>query len=162
MRPPACTPQPEVSGRLPLRPAGPAPRPHRLGLRLVLILLSHHGLSAATIAGLLGCDPATVRRWIHRYNTHGPDGLADRPRAGRLAGVATGLASCSAGCSPSPRPGRSLGYGSGWADPPSANAPCAGGSARSPAGGGPGWSPRATPTVTRSWPSCATPSPNFP
>src|SRR5215218_1909720 len=83
MRPPACTPQPEVSGRLPLRPAGPAPRPHRLGLRLVLILLSHHGLSAATIAGLLGCDQTTVRRWIHRYNTHGPDGLADRPRAGR-------------------------------------------------------------------------------
>jgi transposase len=48
-----------------------------------MILLSHHGLPAATIAGLLGCDPATVRRWIHRYNTHGTDGLADRPRAGR-------------------------------------------------------------------------------
>jgi DNA-directed RNA polymerase specialized sigma24 family protein len=30
-----------------------------------MVLLSHHGLSAATIAELLGCDPATVRRWIH-------------------------------------------------------------------------------------------------
>jgi transposase len=35
------------------------------------------------IAELLGCDPATVRRWIHRYNTHGVAGLADLPaRAG--------------------------------------------------------------------------------
>jgi transposase len=46
-----------------------------------MILLSHQGLSAAAIAGLLGCDPATVRRWIHRYNTHGSSGLADRPSA---------------------------------------------------------------------------------
>jgi transposase len=57
--------------------------PHRTAYRLVMILLSHHGLPAATIAGLLGCDPATVRRWIHRYNTRGAAGLADRPRAGR-------------------------------------------------------------------------------
>jgi transposase len=48
-----------------------------------MILLSHHGLSAVTIAGLLGCDPATVRRWIHRYDGHGASGLSDRPRAGR-------------------------------------------------------------------------------
>ena len=57
--------------------------PHRVAVRLVMILLSHHGLPATTIAELLGCDPATVRRWIHRYNTYGTDGLADRPRAGR-------------------------------------------------------------------------------
>ncbi len=57
--------------------------PHRVGCRLVMILLSHHGLPAATIAGLLGCDPATVRRWIHRYNTHGAGGLSDRQRSGR-------------------------------------------------------------------------------
>jgi hypothetical protein len=31
--------------------------PHRIGCRLVMILLSHHGWSAATIAELLGCDP---------------------------------------------------------------------------------------------------------
>jgi transposase len=31
----------------------------------------------------LGCDPATVRRWIHRCNTQGASGLSDRPRAGR-------------------------------------------------------------------------------
>jgi hypothetical protein len=57
--------------------------PHRVGARLVMILLSQQGWPAAQIAGLLGCDPATVRRWIHRYNTHGTVGLADHPRPGR-------------------------------------------------------------------------------
>ena len=57
--------------------------PHRVGARLVMILLSCQGWPAAAIAELLGCDPATVRRWVHRYNTHGVAGLDDRPRAGR-------------------------------------------------------------------------------
>jgi transposase/transposase-like protein len=57
--------------------------PHRVGCRLVMILLSQQGCSAAQIAGLLGCDPSTVRRWIHRYHQHGVGGLGDRPRAGR-------------------------------------------------------------------------------
>src|SRR6266542_1253483 len=35
------------------------------------------------LLALLGCDPATVRRWVHRYDAHGASGLADRPRAGR-------------------------------------------------------------------------------
>jgi hypothetical protein len=30
-----------------------------------MILLSQHGCSAAQIAGLFGCEPCTVRRWIH-------------------------------------------------------------------------------------------------
>jgi transposase len=57
--------------------------PHRVGYRLTMILLSQHGWPAAQIAGLLGCDPSTVRRWIHRYHQHGIGGLYDRPRAGR-------------------------------------------------------------------------------
>jgi transposase len=56
---------------------------HRVGYRLVMILLSQRGWPAAAIAELLGCDPATVRRWIHRYNQDGTAGLADRPRPGR-------------------------------------------------------------------------------
>jgi transposase len=56
---------------------------HRVGYRLVMILLSHRNWSPAAIAELLGCDPATVRRWIHRYNQDGAAGLADRPRPGR-------------------------------------------------------------------------------
>jgi transposase len=56
---------------------------HRVGYRLVMILLSQRDWPAAAIAELLGCDPATVRRWIHRYNQDGAAGLADRPRPGR-------------------------------------------------------------------------------
>jgi transposase len=57
--------------------------PQRVGLRLVMILLSHQRWTPAAIAELLGCDPVTVRRWIHRDNTHGIGGLGDRPRSGR-------------------------------------------------------------------------------
>jgi transposase len=57
--------------------------PHRVGARLVMILLSCRGWPPTAIAELLGCDPATVRRWIHRYNQEGTAGLADRPRSGR-------------------------------------------------------------------------------
>jgi Winged helix-turn helix len=57
--------------------------PHRVGYRLVMILLSQQDWPATKIAELLGCDPRTVRRWVHRYNTHGANGLADRPRVGR-------------------------------------------------------------------------------
>jgi len=41
------------------------------------------GLPAAQIAVLLECHPATVRRWIGRFNIEGLAGLADRPRCGR-------------------------------------------------------------------------------
>jgi transposase len=51
--------------------------------RAVMVLLSLHGLSPAQIAGLLECHPATVRRWIGRFNAEGLAGLADRPRCGR-------------------------------------------------------------------------------
>jgi transposase len=57
--------------------------PHRVATRLVMILLSQRGWPATTIAELLGCDPVTVRRWIHRYNTGGTAALADLPRPGR-------------------------------------------------------------------------------
>jgi hypothetical protein len=52
--------------------------PHRTGCRLVMILLSQQGFAASQIAGLLGYDPSTVRRWIHRYQRHGTTG-AGRP-----------------------------------------------------------------------------------
>jgi transposase len=57
--------------------------PHRTAARLVMILLSCQRWPPAVIAELLGCDPATVRRWIHRYNQYGVAGLTDRPRCGR-------------------------------------------------------------------------------
>jgi len=74
--------------------------PHRVGCRLVMILLSQHGCSAAQIASLLGCDPCTVRRWIHRYHQHGVGGLSDRPERADPAWAARGSASGSCGCWP--------------------------------------------------------------
>jgi transposase len=55
----------------------------RQATRAVMVLLSLHGLQAAQIAALLDCHPATVRRWISRFNSEGMAGLADRPRCGR-------------------------------------------------------------------------------
>ena len=55
----------------------------RQATRTVVVLLSLHGLPAAQIAALLDCHPATVRRWIRRFNREGMAGLADRPRSGR-------------------------------------------------------------------------------
>jgi transposase len=48
-----------------------------------MILLSQQGWSTAAIASLLGCDPRTVRRWIHRYNQAGAHSPGDLPRTGR-------------------------------------------------------------------------------
>ncbi len=55
----------------------------RQATRVMMVLLSLHGLPAAQIAALLECHPATVRRWIGRFNAEGMAGLADRPRCGR-------------------------------------------------------------------------------
>jgi transposase len=66
--------------------------PWRVALRLLMILLSLRGLTAAEIASLLDYDPHTVRRWIDRYNHEGVAGLEDRPRSGapRLGGCRLG------------------------------------------------------------------------
>ena len=55
----------------------------RQAARAMMVQLSLQGLSAAQIAVLLECHPATVRRWIGRFNSEGLAGLADRPRPGR-------------------------------------------------------------------------------
>jgi transposase len=55
----------------------------RQATREVMVLLSLHELAPAQIAALLDCHPATVRRWIGRFNEEGAAGLADRPRCGR-------------------------------------------------------------------------------
>jgi transposase len=57
--------------------------PWRTATRLLMVLLSAEGWSAAEIAGLLAYDPGTVRRWLHRFAAEGVAGLPDRPRPGR-------------------------------------------------------------------------------
>ena len=50
----------------------------RTAARLVMVLLSADGMTAADIGDLLGYHPATVRRWLDRYRSAGVDDLADR------------------------------------------------------------------------------------
>ncbi len=57
--------------------------PARLVERARIVLLSRQSASVAEIAERLGVCQDTVRRWIHRFDRHGVDGLADKPRAGR-------------------------------------------------------------------------------
>src|ERR1044071_6236032 len=80
MRPPSVYANRSCPAGCPCDGLRPPPGRHRVGCRLVMILLSHRGGPPAAIAELLGCDPATVRRWIHRYNQEGGTGLGAPPR----------------------------------------------------------------------------------
>jgi transposase len=51
--------------------------------RARIIVLSWDGLAVPAIAARAGCHENTVRRWLHRFNAAGIDGLGDRPGAGR-------------------------------------------------------------------------------
>ena len=57
--------------------------PARTVERARIVLLSRYGDTVEQIAETLGVCQDTVRRWIHRFDRHGVEGLADRPRAGR-------------------------------------------------------------------------------
>ncbi|MFD8567954.1 IS630 family transposase [Streptomyces sp. NPDC059639] len=81
MRPPTVFAN--ASGRECERLRGLLRGPGRSMVRAVMVLLSLHGLPPAEISSLRGYDPATVRRWIDRFNAHGVAGLEDRPRSGR-------------------------------------------------------------------------------
>ena len=57
--------------------------PSRAVERARIVLLSRYGNSAEEIARTVGVCPATARLWLNRFNRHGAEGLADRPRSGR-------------------------------------------------------------------------------
>ena len=65
------------------RLAGARHAPADWSERARIIALSWDGLAVPAIAGQLGCHPNKVRRWLHRFNAAGIDGLGDRPGAGR-------------------------------------------------------------------------------
>ncbi|MFD9797016.1 helix-turn-helix domain-containing protein [Streptomyces sp. NPDC059070] len=52
-------------------------------LRARIITLSWDGHRVPQIAERLGCHHKTVRKWLHRFNTAGSEGLGDRPGCGR-------------------------------------------------------------------------------
>jgi transposase len=51
--------------------------------RARIVALSWEGLGVPAIAASIGCHENTVRRWLHRFNAAGIDGLGDRPGCGR-------------------------------------------------------------------------------
>jgi len=48
-----------------------------------MVLLRARGYSVPRIAEVFEVGEEVVRHWLHRYQTRGPDGLADKPRPGR-------------------------------------------------------------------------------
>ncbi len=51
--------------------------------RLLALAAVYDGMSRADAAKVGGMDRQTLRDWAHRFNAEGPEGLRDRPRAGR-------------------------------------------------------------------------------
>jgi len=51
--------------------------------RLLALAAVYAGMSRAEAAEIGGMDRQTLRDWAHRFNAEGPEGLTDRPRAGR-------------------------------------------------------------------------------
>ena len=51
--------------------------------RLLALAAVYGGMSRAAAARVGGMDRQTLRDWAHRFNAEGPEGLRDRPRAGR-------------------------------------------------------------------------------
>src|ERR1700676_1859163 len=79
----ARPPQDDGEGRKIRRLAGARHAPADWIERARIVALSWDGLGVAAIAGQLGCHENKVRRWLHRFNAEGIDGLGDRPGAGR-------------------------------------------------------------------------------
>ena len=65
------------------RLAGARHAPADWSERARIVALSWDGLAVPAIAAGTGCHQNTVRRWLHRFNAAGLDGLGDRPGAGR-------------------------------------------------------------------------------
>ncbi|MFZ5915580.1 MAG: helix-turn-helix domain-containing protein [Chloroflexota bacterium] len=51
--------------------------------RAHIVLLSSQGYNSSEIASLIGRHPASVRKWIHRFNQEGLTSLTDAPSPGR-------------------------------------------------------------------------------
>jgi transposase len=88
------------------RLAGARHAPADWSERARIVALSWDGLAVPAIAGQLGCHPNTVRRWLHRFNAAGIDGLGDRPGAGRRRRITEAERSAIIALARSEPPGR--------------------------------------------------------
>jgi transposase len=74
--------------------------------RARIVALSWDGLGVAAIAAEVGCHENKVRRWLHRFNDAGIDGLGDRPGAGRKPRITEAQRSVIIALARSAPPGR--------------------------------------------------------
>lgn len=58
--------------------ASPSSKDVRQSSRLLSIAAVLDGMSRADAARIGGMDRQTLRDWVHRFNTAGPDGLVDQ------------------------------------------------------------------------------------
>src|SRR6266487_1367480 len=82
--------------------------------RARIIALSWDGLDVAAIAARVGCHENKVRRWLHRFNAGGIDGLGNRPGAGRKRRITEAERSAIIALARSVPPGRLV--RDGWGD----------------------------------------------
>jgi transposase len=88
------------------RLAGARHAPADWSERARIVALSWDGLAVPAIAVKAGCHENTVRRWVHRFNAAGIDGLGDRPGAGRKRRITEAQRSAIIALARSEPPGR--------------------------------------------------------
>jgi transposase len=88
------------------RLAGARHAPADWSERARIVALSWDGLAVPAIAVKAGCHENTVRRWLHRFNAAGIDGLGDRPGAGRKRRITEAQRSAIIALARSEPPGR--------------------------------------------------------
>jgi transposase len=96
----------DSEGRKIRRLAGARHAPADWTERARIVALSWDGLGVAAIAAEVGCHENKVRRWLHRFNAAGLDGLGDRPGAGRRRRITEAQRSVIIAMARSEPPGR--------------------------------------------------------
>jgi transposase len=81
--------------------------------RARIVALSWDGLAVPAIAAQASWHENTVRRWLHRFNADGIDGLGDRPGAGRKRRITEAQRSAIIALARSAPPGRLARDGAG-------------------------------------------------
>jgi transposase len=102
----ARPPQDDGEKRKIRRLAGARHAPADWSERARIVALSWDGLGVPAIAAEVGCHENTVRRWLHRFNAAGLDGLGDRPGAGRKRRITEAQRSAIIALARSVPPGR--------------------------------------------------------
>jgi transposase len=102
----ARAPQDDSEARQVRRLAGARHAPADWIERARIVALSWDGLAVPAIATRIGCHENTVRRWLHRFNAAGLDGLGDRPGAGRKRRITEAQRSAIIAMARSVPPGR--------------------------------------------------------